>query len=82
MLLKVLGPLIFTVFSIKGLTRLCPSVSSSGYLVLDKPLDRESAENYTLVVTASDGHPDGVRKGWTPPPPGSSLAVKRREQQL
>ncbi|TDG98030.1 hypothetical protein EPR50_G00213960 [Perca flavescens] len=32
----------------------------TGYLVLDKPLDRESLDNYTLVVTASDGHPDGT----------------------
>lgn len=37
------------------------SLSSSGYLVLDKPLDRESLDYYTLVVTASDGRPDGVR---------------------
>lgn len=44
-----------------GLTLLY-SVSSSGYLVLDKPLDRESLDYYTLVVTASDGHPGGVRK--------------------
>uniref|UniRef100_A0AAQ4QH45 Protocadherin-15 n=1 Tax=Gasterosteus aculeatus aculeatus TaxID=481459 RepID=A0AAQ4QH45_GASAC len=33
---------------------------SSGYLVLDKPLDRESVDHYSLVVTASDGHPDGT----------------------
>uniref|UniRef100_A0A7N8Y4Z0 Protocadherin-15 n=1 Tax=Mastacembelus armatus TaxID=205130 RepID=A0A7N8Y4Z0_9TELE len=33
---------------------------TSGYLVLDKPLDRESVDYYTLVVTASDGHPDGT----------------------
>ncbi|TKS89597.1 Protocadherin-15 Precursor [Collichthys lucidus] len=33
---------------------------NSGYLVLDKPLDRESVDAYTLVVTASDGHPDGT----------------------
>uniref|UniRef100_A0AAQ4NZ26 Protocadherin-15 n=1 Tax=Gasterosteus aculeatus aculeatus TaxID=481459 RepID=A0AAQ4NZ26_GASAC len=32
----------------------------SGYLVLDKPLDRESVDHYSLVVTASDGHPDGT----------------------
>uniref|UniRef100_A0A3B4VLG4 Protocadherin-15 n=1 Tax=Seriola dumerili TaxID=41447 RepID=A0A3B4VLG4_SERDU len=32
----------------------------SGYLVLDKPLDRESLDYYTLVVTASDGQPDGT----------------------
>uniref|UniRef100_A0A4W6E7D7 Protocadherin-15 n=1 Tax=Lates calcarifer TaxID=8187 RepID=A0A4W6E7D7_LATCA len=34
--------------------------NSSGYLVLDKPLDRESVDYYTLVVTASDGQPDGT----------------------
>ncbi|KAM6897023.1 protocadherin-15-like [Xenentodon cancila] len=33
---------------------------TSGYLVLDSPLDRESLDYYTLVVTASDGHPDGT----------------------
>ncbi|XP_061564652.1 protocadherin-15-like [Cololabis saira] len=33
---------------------------NSGYLVLDSPLDRESLDSYTLVVTASDGHPDGT----------------------
>ncbi|TMS22380.1 Protocadherin-15 [Larimichthys crocea] len=33
---------------------------NSGYLALDKPLDRESVDAYTLVVTASDGHPDGT----------------------
>lgn len=32
----------------------------TGYLVLDKPLDRETADHYTLVVTASDGWPDGT----------------------
>ncbi|XP_062415976.1 protocadherin-15-like isoform X1 [Pungitius pungitius] len=32
----------------------------SGYLVLDKSLDRESVDYYSLVVTASDGHPDGT----------------------
>ncbi|KAJ4940148.1 hypothetical protein JOQ06_026457, partial [Pogonophryne albipinna] len=32
---------------------------NSGYLVLNKSLDRESLDYYTLVVTASDGHPDG-----------------------
>ncbi|XP_067344943.1 protocadherin-15-like [Channa argus] len=32
----------------------------SGYLVLDKPLDRESLDFYTVVVTASDGHPHGT----------------------
>ncbi|KAM7370799.1 hypothetical protein PAMP_010319 [Pampus punctatissimus] len=33
---------------------------NSGCLVLDKPLDRESLDYYTLVVTASDEHPDGT----------------------
>uniref|UniRef100_A0AAQ6ANT5 Protocadherin-15 n=1 Tax=Amphiprion ocellaris TaxID=80972 RepID=A0AAQ6ANT5_AMPOC len=33
---------------------------NSGYLVLDNPLDRESLDYYTLLVTASDGHPDGT----------------------
>ncbi|KAM9715616.1 protocadherin-15-like [Menidia menidia] len=33
---------------------------SLGYLVLDNPLDRESQDYYTLVVTASDGNPDGT----------------------
>ncbi|CAJ1081054.1 protocadherin-15-like isoform X4 [Xyrichtys novacula] len=33
---------------------------NSGYLILDKPLDRESLDYYTLVVTASDGHPEGT----------------------
>uniref|UniRef100_A0A3Q3WTS8 Protocadherin-15 n=1 Tax=Mola mola TaxID=94237 RepID=A0A3Q3WTS8_MOLML len=33
---------------------------NSGYLVLGKPLDRESLDYYTLLVTASDGHPDGT----------------------
>ncbi|XP_049614964.1 protocadherin-15 isoform X1 [Syngnathus scovelli] len=32
----------------------------SGYLVLDKPLDRETLDEYTLVVTASDERPDGT----------------------
>ncbi|XP_041830365.1 protocadherin-15-like isoform X2 [Melanotaenia boesemani] len=31
-----------------------------GYLVLENPLDRESLDYYTLVVTASDGHPNGT----------------------
>uniref|UniRef100_A0A3Q3RC81 Protocadherin-15 n=1 Tax=Monopterus albus TaxID=43700 RepID=A0A3Q3RC81_MONAL len=31
-----------------------------GYLVLDKPLDRESVDVYTLVVIATDGRPDGT----------------------
>lgn len=42
------------------------SVSSSGYLILDKPLDRESLDYYTLVVTASDGHLHGVRNRTEP----------------
>ncbi|XP_035997708.1 protocadherin-15 isoform X2 [Fundulus heteroclitus] len=33
---------------------------SSGYLILDKPLDRESVDHYILTVTASDGRPDGT----------------------
>ncbi|XP_019902522.2 protocadherin-15b isoform X2 [Esox lucius] len=33
---------------------------TSGLLLLGKPLDRESEDSYTLVVTASDGHPDGT----------------------
>ncbi|XP_053270320.1 protocadherin-15 [Pleuronectes platessa] len=33
---------------------------NSGSLVLDQPLDRESLDYYTLVVTASDGQPDGT----------------------
>nr|XP_057918204.1 protocadherin-15-like [Doryrhamphus excisus] len=33
---------------------------NSGYLVLDKPLDRETQDYYTLVVTASDERPDGT----------------------
>ncbi|XP_051925278.1 protocadherin-15-like isoform X2 [Hippocampus zosterae] len=34
--------------------------SGSGYLVLAKPLDRETLDHYTLVVTASDEMPDGT----------------------
>uniref|UniRef100_A0A8C8VGM7 Protocadherin-15 n=1 Tax=Pelusios castaneus TaxID=367368 RepID=A0A8C8VGM7_9SAUR len=33
---------------------------SSGLLALGKPLDRESTDRYILIVTASDGRPDGV----------------------
>ncbi|XP_077406396.1 protocadherin-15-like isoform X1 [Vanacampus margaritifer] len=33
---------------------------NSGYLVLEKPLDREALDYYTLVVTASDERPDGT----------------------
>uniref|UniRef100_A0A3B5L921 Cadherin domain-containing protein n=1 Tax=Xiphophorus couchianus TaxID=32473 RepID=A0A3B5L921_9TELE len=33
---------------------------NSGYLILDKPLDRESLDHYILIVTASDGRPDGT----------------------
>ncbi|XP_037546821.1 protocadherin-15 [Nematolebias whitei] len=33
---------------------------NSGYLILDNPLDRETMDYYTLVVTASDGHPNGT----------------------
>ncbi|KAF7668920.1 hypothetical protein LDENG_00276180 [Lucifuga dentata] len=32
----------------------------TGYLVLVEALDRESSDYYTLVVSASDGHPDGI----------------------
>uniref|UniRef100_A0AAY4D0M4 Protocadherin-15 n=1 Tax=Denticeps clupeoides TaxID=299321 RepID=A0AAY4D0M4_9TELE len=32
----------------------------SGLLVLDKVLDRETSDRYTLIVTASDGNPDGT----------------------
>ncbi|XP_069609642.1 protocadherin-15 [Ranitomeya imitator] len=33
---------------------------SSGLLILAKPLDRESTDRYILIVTASDGRPDGT----------------------
>ncbi|XP_021237573.1 protocadherin-15 isoform X5 [Numida meleagris] len=33
---------------------------SSGLLALEKPLDRESTDRYILIVTASDGRPDGA----------------------
>uniref|UniRef100_A0A8C5MN76 Protocadherin-15 n=1 Tax=Leptobrachium leishanense TaxID=445787 RepID=A0A8C5MN76_9ANUR len=33
---------------------------SSGFLILAKPLDRESTDRYILIVTASDGRPDGT----------------------
>nr|XP_015202388.1 PREDICTED: protocadherin-15 isoform X4 [Lepisosteus oculatus] len=33
---------------------------NSGFLVLGKPLDRESTDRYILIVTASDGRPDGT----------------------
>ncbi|XP_066180636.1 protocadherin-15-like [Sylvia atricapilla] len=33
---------------------------SSGLLALGKPLDRESTDRYILIVTASDGRPDGL----------------------
>ncbi|XP_031410200.1 protocadherin-15 isoform X3 [Meleagris gallopavo] len=33
---------------------------SSGLLALEKPLDRESTDRYILIVTASDGRPDGT----------------------
>ncbi|XP_054878601.1 protocadherin-15-like [Poeciliopsis prolifica] len=33
---------------------------NSGYLILDKALDRESLDHYILIVTASDGRPDGT----------------------
>lgn len=34
---------------------------SIGLLLLAKPLDRETIDQYRLIVTASDGHPGGVR---------------------
>ncbi|XP_075791157.1 protocadherin-15 isoform X4 [Pelodiscus sinensis] len=33
---------------------------TSGLLALGKPLDRESTDRYILIVTASDGRPDGT----------------------
>ncbi|RXM36363.1 Protocadherin-15 [Acipenser ruthenus] len=33
---------------------------NAGLLVLGKPLDRESTDRYILIVTASDGRPDGT----------------------
>ncbi|KAF1449554.1 Protocadherin-15, partial [Spheniscus demersus] len=33
---------------------------SSGLLALGRPLDRESTDRYILIVTASDGRPDGT----------------------
>ena len=36
------------------------SVTSTGILTLGKALDRESTDRYILIVTASDGRPDGV----------------------
>ncbi|NWI16228.1 PCD15 protein, partial [Crypturellus soui] len=33
---------------------------NSGLLALAKPLDRESTDRYILIVTASDGRPDGT----------------------
>lgn len=33
-----------------------------GLLLLGKPLDRESTDQYRLIVTASDGNPGGVRQ--------------------
>uniref|UniRef100_A0A8C5GK80 Protocadherin-15-like n=1 Tax=Gouania willdenowi TaxID=441366 RepID=A0A8C5GK80_GOUWI len=38
----------------------CFALCSSGYLVLENPLDRESLDYYNLVITASDAHPDGT----------------------
>lgn len=35
----------------------------SGLLLLGKMLDRERTDRYTLIVSASDGRPDGVRTG-------------------
>ena len=39
----------------------CVLLHRPGLLVLGKPLDRETQDHYTLVVTASDGRPSGVR---------------------
>lgn len=36
-------------------------VFSIGLLLLAKPLDRETTDQYRLIVTASDGYPGGVR---------------------
>lgn len=38
------------------------SLHRIGLLLLDKPLDRETTDQYRLVVTASDGHIGGVRQ--------------------
>lgn len=45
-------------------------------------MDRESLDNYTLVVTASDGHPDGVSTETSPvsallAPPSQWISVER-----
>uniref|UniRef100_A0A452IYD2 Protocadherin-15 n=1 Tax=Gopherus agassizii TaxID=38772 RepID=A0A452IYD2_9SAUR len=37
-----------------------PAQRSSGLLALGKSLDRESTDRYILIVTASDGRPDGT----------------------
>uniref|UniRef100_A0A8C0VE11 Protocadherin-15 n=1 Tax=Cyanistes caeruleus TaxID=156563 RepID=A0A8C0VE11_CYACU len=37
-----------------------PAQRSSGLLALGKALDRESTDRYILIVTASDGRPDGT----------------------
>lgn len=42
------------VFSFTSLYRI-------GLLLLSKPLDRETTDQYRLIVTASDGNPGGVR---------------------
>lgn len=34
--------------------------ATTGILTLGKALDRESTDRYILIVTASDGRPDGV----------------------
>lgn len=36
------------------------SLTRTGILSLGKALDRESTDRYILIVTASDGRPDGV----------------------
>ncbi|XP_023977065.1 protocadherin-15 isoform X8 [Physeter macrocephalus] len=37
-----------------------PAERSTGILILGKALDRESTDRYILIVTASDGRPDGT----------------------
>jgi hypothetical protein len=39
----------------------CLSLYRIGLLLLGKPLDRETTDQYRLIVTASDGNPGGVR---------------------
>lgn len=39
----------------------CVFLFSIGLLFLAKALDRETIDQYRLIVTASDGHPGGVK---------------------